>query len=289
MRRSDRLTRWTLGAPLVLIYVAFLLAPILDLVLTSFTPFRRTGGLTLDNYRQFFEHSFYVRSLYNTIWIAVAVTLVAVAFAYPAAYYLSSRERARRAVVMAIIAPLFTSGIIRIYGWTLILEPTSGVIAHLPGLQTLQLLYTPYGVIIGLSALLLPITTLPIYANIVALDPALFLAARGLGASRIRTVLTILVPLTRTGLVSSVALAFVLASTNVSATVILGGQQLATVPNYIYEQYFTTFDHPLSSAMAIILITVIAIIGGLLVGIGRERPRQSAGSQVTEMTGERIP
>jgi ABC-type spermidine/putrescine transport system permease subunit I len=278
--------RWALGAPLLLVYLAFLLVPILDLVATSLTPFRRSGSLTLENYRQFFEHTFYLRSLYNTMWIAAAVTLVAVLLAYPAAYYLASRARARRAVVMAIIAPVFTAGIIRIYGWTLIMMPTSGVIAHVPGLQDVQLLYTPYGVIIGLSALLLPVTTLPIYANLVALDPALLLAARGLGASRVRTVLTILIPLTRTGLFSSVALAFILASTNVGATVILGGQQLATVPNYLYEQYFTTFDRPLSSAMAIILVTVITIIGGLMVGLGRERPRRGAGTQVAETRSE---
>jgi ABC-type spermidine/putrescine transport system permease subunit I len=256
------------------VYLAFLLAPMLDLAATSFTPFRGTSHLTLDNYRQFFSQAYLVRSLGSTIWIAATVTVVAVSLAYPTAVYLSSREKARRAVVMMIIAPVFTSGIIRIYGWTLILQPGSGVLAHLPVLQDVQLLYRPSGLIIGLSALLLPVTVLPVYANLVALDPALLVAARGLGASRLRMIWTVLLPLSRTGLIGAAALAFILSSTAVGPVVILGGQQLATVPNYIYEQYFTTSDHPLSSAMAIILIMTITILGAVLIMLGRE-PRRA--------------
>jgi ABC-type spermidine/putrescine transport system permease subunit I len=62
----------------------------------------------------------------------------------------------------------------------------------------------------------------------------------------------------------------------VGATVILGGPQVTTIPNFIYEQYFTTFDHQFAAAMAIILIVSIAIIVSILMRFGLPRERKAS-------------
>lgn len=267
--RSGRVRGWMFGAPLVVVYLIFLLVPFIQLIQSSFQSFD-THQFTTHNYTKFLSESIYLKALLKTFVIALCVTAVGVVLAYPLAYFLYGARRGRRLVMLVILAPVFTSGITRIYGWTLILVSHTGLLAHIPGLQDAKVLYTPTAVVLGLASLLLPITLLPIYANLVAIDPTVFVAARGLGASRIRTILTVLVPLTRTGLVSSAAIVFIASSTSVGATVLLGGPQVTTVPNFIYEQYFTTFNHQFGSAMAIILIVGIAIIAGVLLRFGRE-------------------
>lgn len=264
-----RFRGWLFGAPLLIVYLIFLLVPFIQLVDNSFRGFGGGHGFTVGNYKTFLTQSFYLRSLLKTFIIAILVTIFALILAYPMAYFIYQAKRGRRIVMLVILAPVFTSGITRIYGWTLILVSHTGVLAHIPGFHNAMILFTPTAVVIGLASLLLPITLLPIYGNLVAVDPAVFTAARGLGASRARTVLKVLLPLTRTGLVSSAAIVFIISSTSVGATVILGGPQVTTVPNFIYEQYFTTFNQQFGSAMAIILIVAIAVIATILLRFGR--------------------
>jgi putative spermidine/putrescine transport system permease protein len=267
---------WMLGAPLLIVYLLFLLIPFIQLIQGSFQSFTGTHGFTGSNYSTFLTQSFYLGALLKTFVIAACVTILGLLLGYPLAYFLYAGRRGRHLVMLVILAPVFTSGITRIYGWTLILVTHSGLLAHIPGLSNAHVLYTPTAVVIGLASLLLPIELLPIYGNLVAIDPAVFTAARGLGASRTRTIRTVLIPLTRTGLVSSAAIVFIISSTAVGATVILGGPQVTTIPNFIYEQYFTTFDHQFAAAMAIILIVSIAIIVSILMRFGLPRERKAS-------------
>jgi ABC-type spermidine/putrescine transport system permease subunit I len=267
---------WMFGAPLLIMYLLFLLVPFIQLIQGSFQSFTGNHGFTTANYTTFLSQSFYLGALLKTFVIAACVTVVGLFLGYPLAYFLYAGRRGRHLVMLVILAPVFTSGITRIYGWTLILVSHTGLLAHIPGLGNAHILYTPTAVVIGLASLLLPLELLPIYGNLVAIDPAVFTAARGLGASRTRTIRTVLIPLTRTGLVSSAALIFIISSTAVGATVILGGSQVTTIPNFIYEQYFTTFDHQLGSAMAVILIVSIAIVVSLLMRFGLPRERKAS-------------
>jgi putative spermidine/putrescine transport system permease protein len=266
---TRNLRGWMYGAPLLLVYLIFLLVPFLQLVQNSLHPFGGGHSYTVANYRQFFTEAFYLKALLKTFVIAACVTALGLVLAYPLAYFLYGSRHGRHLVMLIVLAPVFTSGITRIYGWTLILVSHTGLLSHVPGVQNAHLLFTPTAVVIGLASLLLPITLLPIYGNLVAIDPAVFTAARGLGASRTRTIRTVLLPLTRTGLVSSAAIVFIISSTSVGATVLLGGPQVTTIPNFIYEQYFTTFNYQFASAMAIILIVCIAVIATILLRLAR--------------------
>lgn len=263
-----------LATPMLFIYAVFMLSPMVDLVRQSFVD--RSGEFSLGAYETFLADAYHLKVLLKTLGMALAVTVVSVVLAYPAAFFLYSAERGRRAVIVCLVAPLFTVGVVRSYGWFLILVPNTGLLASIPILPDLNLLFTPTAVVLGLVNVLLPFVVLPIYASMANIPPSLLSAARLLGASRARVVRTVLLPYTRAGVVSGAALAFVLAATSTAIPILLGGGGFRTLSYLVYQQFQLTRNYHRGSAIALVMLLVVGGIAAVVaITLGRSRaPRK---------------
>jgi putative spermidine/putrescine transport system permease protein len=264
-RRNRATSAWLLAVPVLAFYALFLLAPVVELVQNSVAG--DSGSFTLEHYRTFLTDSFYTTVLARTLLIAGCVTVASLVLGYPAAWYLYRGSL----VVLCLLSPLLISAMVRTYGWVLVFAPNTGVIAFVPGLGSVDLLYTELAMVVGLVHVILPFMVLPLYASFASMDRNVLLAADSLGASPVRVLRTIVLPLTRAGAVAGMALSFALAATSVSVPILLGGSRNETVPYLIYQQYQVLYDFKFGAAMGIVLLLVTAAVLAAPSVLGRRR------------------
>ena len=207
----------------------------------------------------------------RTIYYSGAATLIALLIAYPLSYAIAFKisPKWRLVFLFAVIAPFFTTYLIRTIGWKTILSDSSPVVDFLKAIGVLpddgRLLATPAAVISGLTYNFLPFMILPIYASLEHLDGRLIEAGKDLYASARTTFLKVTLPLTAPGIVAGVLLTFIPAFGDYVNAQLLGGTSTAMIGNKIQSLYLVERDYPEAAAlsfmmMAAILITVLIYI-----------------------------
>jgi putative spermidine/putrescine transport system permease protein len=191
----------------------------------------------------------------------------ALVLGYVVALYLvrSLRSRtARRLTYLIVVAPLFTSSIVRSFGWMVGLGNNGFLNRWLLDLgivdRPVRLIFNETGVVIALTHILLPFMVLSIAAVLQNIDPALEEAAMDLGASRLTTFLTVTLPLSLPGVLAGSLIVFTLAMSAYVTPAVLSGGRLKVVPMLIYEQYISVFDWGFGAAMAMILLALTLAI-----------------------------
>jgi spermidine/putrescine transport system permease protein len=268
---------WRRGLPERLVFLApglaylavFFLVPLV-LVLT-YTVFQRGrfGGIvyepTLDNFVRALD-PLYLGVLVNSVGIALLTTAIALLIGYPTAYVMAQLPRRWRTIALVLVVlPFWTNFLIRTYAWIILLNtegPLNGALVGLGILQApVQLLYTPGAVVVGLLYAYLPLMILPLYAAIERLDPELREAAANLGATPVRTFLTVTLPLTLPGALIGSIFVFVPSIGNFIVPELLGGGKLVMVGNLIRDQFLRARDWPFGSVLA---LSVLVLLLGLL-------------------------
>jgi putative spermidine/putrescine transport system permease protein len=230
---------------------------------------RASGGVLIDevgltNYVRFFTDRFYLGVLWRSVWVASSVAVLAVLAAYPISLFLfRSRSRWRPLLAVLTIAPLLVSSVVRTFGWMIILGDrgwingllqAAGVIA-----APVHLMNNVWGVLIGLTEILMPTTTLALLSGFARLDAAQEEAARSLGAPPWRCFLRITLPLTMPGIVVGALVTFVLAISSFVTPSLLGGGRVPLLASTIYEEALETLDWPFAAAVAVVLVMVFAL------------------------------
>ena len=281
---SVSLTRaFAIGLPTAF-FVAFFLGPLLYLVLLGFwrvENFSIVPTFGLDNYldfgRNFLSGSSYGLAIAQTLYVAATTAALAVMLTYPMALAIvfSVPERWQRLVLVLSVAPFWTSYILRVYAWQVLLAKRgviNGALAYI-GLPNVQvgILYTQTATRIGLLHFLAPILVVILYVAIRNVDPSLIEAARQMGATPLQALRRVIVPLTRTGIVLSLSFAALVACGDVLSGSILGGGagasllgKLPLFANLIVRDYASSTNLPHTAALAIVLI--LMMIGLLLIG-----------------------
>jgi spermidine/putrescine transport system permease protein len=227
-----------------------------------------TGGMliqefTLENYARFFTRSVYSRILFRSFWVGLETTLFAFILGYPTAYFLANRRSSSNLLIFLIMVPFWTSYLIRIYSWMLILMEKGVVNYVLFNLgiieQPARLLFTPFAVVIGMTYSALPFMILPIYAVLSGIDKRLIEAAKTLGANDLQAFLQVTLPLSLPGIVSGGIIVFIQGAGNFLAPAILGGTGEDLMANVIANRFLEAFNWPLGSALAMIFLTVMVI------------------------------
>jgi spermidine/putrescine transport system permease protein len=207
----------------------------------------------------------------RTIYYSGAATLIGLLIAYPLSYAIAFKisPRWRLFFLFAVIAPFFTTYLIRTIGWKTILSDSSPIVDFLKAIGVLpedgRLLATPVAVIAGLTYNFLPFMILPIYASLEQLDGRLIEAGKDLYASARTTFRKVTLPLTAPGIVAGVLLTFIPAFGDYVNAQLLGGTGQAMIGNKIQSLYLVERDYPEAAAlsfmmMAAILITVLIYI-----------------------------
>jgi spermidine/putrescine transport system permease protein len=196
---------------------------------------------------------------------AGTATVLSLLIAYPLAYAIAFRAGRYRALLLfAVIAPFFTTYLIRTIAWKTILSDSSPVVDVLQALALVppdgRVLATSGAVIAGLTYNFLPFMVLPLYANLERLDLRLVEAAKDLYASSRQAFLRVTLPLTMPGIVAGVLLTFIPAFGDYINAQLLGGTQQSMVGNVIQSLYLNQRDYPEAAALSFVMMAVIVAI-----------------------------
>lgn len=224
--------------------------------------------LSLDRYVEALSPTFFATFL-NTLWVGVLGTLLCFAVGAPVAYWMAFKVRAdRRGLLIALVLiPFWTNFLIRTIGWQVILAPEGWLSQGLQSMGLLggplDLLYTRTAVLIGVVYNYLPLMILPLFVAFDRVGPAVREASKDLGAGKVSTFLRVTLPLSRPGVVAGVLLVFIpLMGDYITATV-LGGAKGNMVGQLVASQFQTAQNWALGSAMAVVLMLVIAATIGV--------------------------
>jgi spermidine/putrescine transport system permease protein len=207
----------------------------------------------------------HTQQIVRSFFYAGTATVLCLLIAYPLAYAIAFRAgRYRTLLLFAVIAPFFTTYLIRTIAWKTILSDSSPVVS---ALQTLNLvppdgrvLATSGAVISGLTYNFLPFMILPLYANLERLDLRLIEAAKDLYSSSRAAFLRVTLPLTMPGIVAGVLLTFIPAFGDYVNAQLLGGTQQAMVGNVIQSLYLNQRDYPEAAALSFLMMALILAI-----------------------------
>jgi spermidine/putrescine transport system permease protein len=274
--REQPVVFWTFVLPGSLWLLCFFLAPLALIWLYSFG--ERAGPVdivvtgTLDNYFAAFD-PIYLGLFWKSFWIAGLATAATLVIAFPVALAVSfAPPRLKPLLLLLVILPFWTNLLIRTYAmiavlrtrgyanfglealWDLLGAASGPVGIALPAFEPLELLYNNAAVVIGIVYVYLPFMVLPLYATLARLDRSYLEASLDLGAGQLHTFMSIVVPLSRPGIVSGVILVLVPALGTFLISDLLGGPDSQLIGNVIDRQFKAANNWPLGAAMSFVLM-----------------------------------
>ncbi len=260
---------WLLLIPGMLWLAIFFLFPTVQLFFTSL--YDPTGSY-ISGYAMTWHVGNYVDAIVDTsnlfvrsFMYAGITTFVCLLLAYPLAYAIAFKSgRWKNVMLVLVIAPFFTSFLLRTLSWRAILADQGPVTSFLQTIAILpddgRLLATPIAVIAGLVYNFLPFMTLPLYASLDKVDYRLIEAAGDLYSSPFTGFRKITLPLSLPGVVSGTLLTFIPASGDYINAELLGTPKQYMIGNRIQAAFLTEHNYPLAASLSIILMVVVVLM-----------------------------
>lgn len=221
----------------------------------------RFDELNLESYRRLGEPI--VRDIVlRTVGLATATTVICLIVAFPFAYFIATvSPRWRNIMIILVMIPFWTNFLVRNYAWRVILGtdgPLSNVTSFL-GLGETRLLFTQWGVMIGLIYGFLPFMILPLYASIERIDGRLLEASRDLYAGPWQSFRHVLLPLSMPGILGGSILTFVPSLGAYVTPEILGGARTTLYGSYIVTQFQGARNWPFGASLSVALMLVMLL------------------------------
>jgi spermidine/putrescine transport system permease protein len=253
--------------PALIFLLVFFVCPLAIVLLYSFLERGTYGGVswifTLNNYQRL-ANSIYWIVLWRSCWLAFLTTVACLLVGYPIAFFIATRPQPwKNLLLLLIIIPFWTNFLVRTYAW-MVLMRTNGVIdlvlqsLHLTN-KSLNLLFTPFAVAVGLIYGYLPFMILPLYATIERFNFSLIEAAHDLGANDWRTFWRVIIPLTKRGIFAGSLLVFIPSVGAFITPDLLGGAKTLMIGNLIQNQFIKARDWPFGSSLSILMMVIILI------------------------------
>ena len=248
----------------------FFILPIINLAQTS-TQTPVVGGDT-GEYEQTLAFGNYIQAFVEnkeqfgrSFMYASLATIFALAIAYPLAYAIAFKAgKFKNILLVLVVAPFFTSFLLRTVAWKQILGEEGFVV---PGLRSLNIIgeqttltSTSIAVVAGMTYNFLPFMTLPLYASLERIDPRTIEAAGDLYANGITAFRRVTVPLSLPGVVAGTLLTFIPAAGDYVNAAILGSPNTKMIGNVIESRYFKIVDYPTAAALSFTLMVAILIL-----------------------------
>jgi spermidine/putrescine transport system permease protein len=262
--RKQALTTAGLMAPAALWMLVFLVLPFIAIIVFAFGERAPEGGYQAAfTLTQFANLPSRATAFLNTMILAPAGALVCLIVGYPVAYFLAVKadRRYRLLLVSLIVAPFWTSLLVRTYAWMYILG-SRGIpnLLGMIGIEDLRLINTPFAVIVGIVYGYLPLMIMPIYVSLEKLDRRLLEASSDLGAKPIATFFQVTLPLSLPGVMTGVALVTILLLGEYLIPQLLGGGKVFFIGNALVDLFLQSRNWPFGSAIALTLVAVVVIV-----------------------------
>jgi spermidine/putrescine transport system permease protein len=278
--RRGTIAPYLLVAPSVMLLIFFIVVPLAALLVLSFSTFEGTEGsrqLTFQNYREIFAiapegkqgrifNGPYIQVLVRSVAVSLITTSIVVGLAYPMAYYIAFGVRRLKTIwIVLITIPFWTSYLLRIFSWKLILGYNGILNATLMKLgwidQPLEfLLYNPSSVIIALSHAWLAFAVLPIYVSLERIDKSLLEAAADLGEGPVARFIRVTLPLSKPGVIAAALLVFIPTVGDYVTPTLVGGPSGTMIGNLIDVLFGRADNAPLGAAVSWVSMMTIASV-----------------------------
>ena len=258
-----RLQTWLLLAPAGLWFAVMLVLPLCFVVVISFGERAAAGGyIPAFTFAQYANLPARWTAFANTLLLAPLGTLLSLLIAYPLAYFLAMRAnpKHRTLLLILVIVPFWTSILIRSYAWIFLMggKGLPALIAAL-GLGHIQMINTPFAVLVGIVYGYLPLMVFPVYVSLERLDKRLLEASADLGSPPWRTFLQVTLPMSMPGVATGCMLVFILLMGEFLIPAMLGGGKVFFVGNALVDLFLQSRNWAFGSAVAVALVLVMLI------------------------------
>ena len=265
IRRRPGLVPLLLLVPGVAWLLAFYVAPNVQMFASSFWSGSLERGFTfsLGNWTNYADAlGKYQEQYLRSVQYGLAATLLCFAIAFPLAYFIAFRAgRARSALLFLVVAPFFTSYLLRTIGWRTILGDDSIILGPLKSLGLVaadaRFLDTPFAVVAGIAYNFVPFMILPIYVSLEKIDRRLLEAAKDLYANGWGAFRHVTVPLAIPGIFAGSLLTFIPAMGDFVNAELLGNPGTTMIGNVIQRQFLVVRDYPTAAALSFMLMVLI--------------------------------
>jgi putrescine transport system permease protein len=225
------------------------------------------------NYFRIFTDNLYFITYLISLKYAAITTVICLLIGYPFAYFMArSKAEMRPALLMLVMLPFWTSFLLRVYAWKMLLGE-GGLIAealHVSHIDQLlvatgvittagKFMNTPFSLVLGMVYAYLPFMILPLYANLVKMDLRLLEAANDLGATPWKAFWLITVPLSKSGIIAGALLVFIPCVGEFVIPELLGGPETLMIGRVLWDEFFSNNDWPMASSVAIIMVLLIIV------------------------------
>jgi spermidine/putrescine transport system permease protein len=271
---SPKIVGWVLLAPMLVWLAAFVVLPLIVLLVYSFCQRDDLGrvvfSFTWENYERVFS-PLYLRILGRSVGYAALTTIICLVIGFPVAWFIARQTPARRnQLLLLVMIPFWTNFLIRTYAWIVILKGEGLLNALLQYgriiAEPIELLYTPFAVVTGLVYAYLPFMILPIYGSAEKVEGSLVEAAYDLGAGPLRAFSSVIIPLTQPGIMAGVLLVFVPAIGMFAITDLMGGAQVPLIGNVIQNQFLRARNWPFGAALGVVFTLLFVVTYALAQG-----------------------
>jgi spermidine/putrescine transport system permease protein len=277
--RQDRLNRWYLSLPALVIVMAAAVGPLLIMVMYSLLQkgaygnvvwaFSSDGWFNVLFERDIFDDTLSLADAHVSIFwrsakLACLTTVLTVCLGFPTAYFITTRPfRTREIWLFLVTIPFWTNILIRTFAIQELIRADGtinnllqwlGVIA-----EPIQMLNTDFAIAFGMVYVFLPLMVLPIFASMERLDFRMVEAGYDLYAGRLNVLRRIIIPLVRPGIVAGSILVFIFALGAYVTPVLLGGGKKMMIGNLISLQFGQGRNWPLGAALSITLMIIVMV------------------------------
>lgn len=275
-KKEKRLAVLASAGPYAAETLLLVVLPLLYVCLMSIMTRPSYGGVeftvSFNGYRALFE-KVYLVAIWNSVRMSLVSTVIILLVSYPMAYMLSrcSRRVASNLIILMMI-PYFTNSLIRLYSYITLFNTKgilTGILDRLGMTWSADFLYSESAVVLGLVYVCIPYAVLPMYSSIERLDKALLGASYDLGAGRVKTFFRITLPMTMPGVYAAAIISFVPSIGNYFVADVLGGSKTLLIGNLIKDQFMSSRNWPLGSALSVFLIAGTMILVYLYARVSR--------------------
>jgi len=277
MRRQKRLLIGLLS-PVTLYLGIFFFGPLAIIAVFSLLEPGLYGGVEWNFYHWNYGRMFgwadgviewyepiYLKILFRSMLMATFTVIACLIVVYPVTFWVSRLpERTRLFFMFLITLPFFTSLIIRLYAWLVILKPSGVINDLLLGLglidAPLDMLFTRFAVVLGMVYVMIPFMFLPVYASVERLDRAMIEASGDLGARGWQTFLKVILPQTMPGIAGGSVLVFIPSVGNFIIPDVLGGAKGLMIGNLVEQQFLDARNWPFGAALSMVIMAVVLTV-----------------------------
>ncbi|MBO1722073.1 ABC transporter permease [Extibacter sp. GGCC_0201] len=264
LKNKHKKMKQLLAGPYMFWCAAFIIIPLLMILYYGFTD--KDGGFTFLNIARITTPE-NLKALGLALLLSFISTVFCLILAYPLSMILTNLGVNQQSfIVLIFILPMWMNFLLRTLAWQNLLEKNGiiNVVLEFLHLPSLDIINTPYAIVLGMVYNFLPFMVLPIYNVLSKIDKDIIAAARDLGANSVQTFLRIILPLSVPGIISGVTMVFVPALTTFVISDLLGGSKILLIGNVIEQEFKQGSNWHVGSGLSLVLMVFIIISMALI-------------------------